>query len=98
YRTVAQRAEAGAISEIKPPTRIINTLMDDVNIGGVSPVAMFDAARIGGASRYSVGGGIRFSLVSTVSFTVGWAWNVNRKPGEGPGAIVFSTEFKDLFH
>ncbi len=98
YEAIAKIAEMEAEAEIKPAKRIINTLMDDLNLVAVSPVAIFDAARIGGTSHYSTGGGVRFSLVSTVSFTIGWAWNLSRKPGDGPGAIFFSTEFKDLFH
>jgi hypothetical protein len=37
-------------------------------------------------------------LASYVNFTAGYAWNVNRQPGEGKGALFFSLGVKDLFH
>ena len=81
-----------------PGKRIVDALFDYVNIVAVSPVVVFDTSRIGpNAVRHSAGGGIRFTMVSTVSFTMGWATNLGRQPGESRGAFFFSTEFRDLF-
>ena len=84
--------------------RTINTLLNDMNVFSVSPVAVFDVARIGPAGpgvsgvRYGPGGGIRLGIASFVNFTAGYAWNVNRQPGEGPGAVFFSIGVRDLCH
>lgn len=84
--------------------RTLETLIKEVNIYSISPVAVFDVAHIGpatgglGGTRYGPGGGIRFWLVSTFNFTLGYAWNPQHRPGEGPGAIFFSLETRDLFH
>ena len=84
--------------------RTLDTLIKEVNIYSISPVVVFDVAHIGpatsglGGTRYGPGGGIRFGLASTVNFTLGYAWNPQHRPGEGPGAIFFSLETRDLFH
>jgi len=63
---------------------------------------MFDVARLGAREndfhkvRYGVGLGTRFSLVS-LDLDVGYSWNINRTPGEGRGAFVFSMKVSDLF-
>jgi hypothetical protein len=48
-----------------------------------------DAERDRGGTRYAVGGGIRLTLVSTVSVTATYAVNPQRRPGEGSGAGLF---------
>jgi hypothetical protein len=84
--------------------RTLNTLFNDLNIFSVSPVAVLDIASIGpaqgtsGGNRIGPGGGIRLELASYVNFTLGYAWNVNRQPGEGRGAVFFSIDVRDLFH
>lgn len=84
--------------------RTLNTLFNDVNIYSVSPVFVFDVARIGPASgriggvRYGPGGGIRFELATVAHFTLGYAWNVRRGPDEGRGNVFFSIGIRDLFH
>ena len=93
-----------ASSDIAFVNRTLNTLFKDLNIFSVSPVAVFDAAWIGpakgalGGNRIGPGGGIRLELASYVNFTLGYAWNVNRQPGEGKGALFFSIGVRDLFH
>jgi hypothetical protein len=42
-------------------------------------------------------GGVRFTLVSSVSVTAGYAWNPTHKLGEGQGAFFFAMKFHDLF-
>jgi hypothetical protein len=84
--------------------RTLNTLFNDVNIYSISPVVVFDVARIGpangglGGTRYGPGGGIRLELASVAHFTLGYAWNVNGGPGEGRGNVFFSIGIRDLFH
>lgn len=93
-----------AANDIAFVNRTLNTLFKDLNIFSVSPVAVFDMASIGpaksglGGTRIGPGGGVRLGLVSYVNFTVGYAWNANRRPGEGPGAVFFSIDVRDLFH
>ncbi len=96
-------ASARAAAEILPARTTLDTILNDVNLLSVSPVGVFDVARIGpakdaiGGVRYGLGGGVRFTLVSAVSFTAGYAWNINRHPGEGQGAVFVSLKFRDLF-
>ena len=84
--------------------RTLNTLFNDVNIYSISPVIVFDVARIGpssgglGGTRYGPGGGIRLELASVAHFTLGYAWNVNGGPGEGRGNVFFTIGIRDLFH
>ena len=84
--------------------RTLNTLFNDVNIYSISPVFVFDMARIGprngafAGMRYGPGAGIRFELATTAHFTFGYAWNVNQGPGEGRGNIFFAIGVRDLFH
>lgn len=84
--------------------RTLNTLFNDVNIYSISPVFVLDVARLGpasgglGGTRYGPGGGLRFELASVAHFTLGYAWNVNRGPGEGRGNFFFAIGVRDLFH
>lgn len=83
--------------------RTFNTLMNEVNIYSISPVVVFDVARLKskgvgtGGLRYGPGLGLRLDLASAVSFTGGYAWNVNSAAGEGPGSFFFSMKVRDLF-
>jgi hypothetical protein len=84
--------------------RTLGTLFNEVNIYSVGPVFVFDAARIGparsglGGVRYGPGAGVRLELATVANFTVGYAWNVRRGPGEGTGNLFFSINVRDLFH
>lgn len=100
------QAAAGkkAIDDMAFTRRTLNTLFNDVNIYSISPVFVLDVARIGpssnglGGTRYGPGGGVRFELASVAHFTLGYAWNVNRGPGEGRGNVFFTIGVRDLFH
>jgi hypothetical protein len=98
------RAQKQATADLAFTRRTLNTLFNDVNIYSISPVFVFDAARIGprnntfGGTRYGPGAGIRFELATTAHFTLGYAWNVKRAPGEGRGNIFFAIGVRDLFH
>jgi hypothetical protein len=98
------RAQKQATNDMAFTRRTLNTLFNDVNIYSISPVFVFDVARIGprngvfGGTRYGPGAGIRFELATTAHFTLGYAWNVNQGPGEGRGNIFFAIGVRDLFH
>ncbi|HJZ98617.1 MAG TPA: hypothetical protein VKE70_19035, partial [Candidatus Solibacter sp.] len=83
--------------------RTLDIITNQMTITSVSPVFVFDVARLGpdlnGASfgnRYAVGGGVRVTLLSTVSFTIGYAANVHPRPGEGKGALFLSFTTRNL--
>lgn len=99
-----KRAQKQATADMAFTRRTLNTLFNDVNIYSISPVFVFDVARLGprngvfGGTRYGPGAGIRFELATTAHFTLGYAWNVNGGPGEGRGNIFFAIGVRDLFH
>ncbi|HEY6969197.1 MAG TPA: hypothetical protein VJA94_08335 [Candidatus Angelobacter sp.] len=97
-------ATAKANADMSYVRRTIDVILNQMNITSVSPVGIFDVAHIGPAAnipysgtRYGVGGGLRFTLVSTVSFTGGYAWSPVRRQGEGAGAFFFSLTTRNLF-
>jgi hypothetical protein len=97
----AKKKADGDVSYIK---RTLDIIVKQMTITSVSPVFVFDAARITpqpvgplAGNRYGVGGGIRLTLVSTVSFTFGYAVNVHPRPGEGKGALFFNLTTRNLF-
>jgi hypothetical protein len=97
-------AAAKAKSDMAYARRALNTILDEMNIVSISPVIVFDAARLApsgtdpyGGFRYGLGGGIRLSLVNSISLTAGYAWNPDRRPREGPGAFFFALETRNLF-
>jgi hypothetical protein len=98
------RAQKQATNDMAFTRRTLNTLFNDVNIYSISPVIVFDVARIGpasgglGGTRYGPGGGIRLELASVAHFTLGYAWNVKGGPGEGRGNVFFTIGIRDLFH
>ena len=104
-RTDTPTAKAQADRDMGFITRTINTLLDEVNLFSVSPIAVFDIARIGpqvdssgGGFRYGIGGGVRLAVVNTVRVTAGYAVNPNRKPWEARGAPFLSVEITSPFH
>ncbi len=97
-------ATARARREFKLPNRAIDAFTNEMNLLSISPLAIFDAARIGpqasaagGGMRYGVGAGVRFGLASHVNFDIGYAFNPDAKPWEGRGAFFFSMRFLELF-
>ena len=98
------QAETKAKNDLAYVRRTLDIITKQMTITSISPVFVFDVARMspqaGGISagnRYGVGGGVRFTLVSTVSFTAGYAVNVRARPGEGAGAFFFSLGTRNLF-
>lgn len=98
------KAQKKASADMAFTRRSLNTLFNDVNIYSISPVFVFDVARIGprngsiGGTRYGPGGGIRLELATTAHFTLGYAVNVKRGPGEGRGNLFFAIGIRDLFY
>lgn len=99
-----QKAASRAKDDLAFTRRTLNTLFKEVNIYSVSPVFVFDVAKISpqgaelGGLRYGPGAGIRLELATLAHFTVGYAWNINQRPGEGRGNVFFSIGMRDLFH
>jgi hypothetical protein len=105
FKQIDQAAAARAAkADMAFPIRTLSTLLNEVNIYSVSPVFVFDVAKIDskraglGGVRYGPGVGVRLTLVSTVQFTTGYAWNVRQGPGEGSGNLFFSLSLRDIFH
>jgi hypothetical protein len=100
--TVVAAAKQQAEKDMRYPRRVLNELLYEANLIGVSPVLVFDAARLqqrgstAGDVRYALGGGLRLSIVS-VDLTVGYAWNLRPKPWEGRGALIFTMAVSNLF-
>lgn len=102
-RPAVVAATERAKTEFKLPKRAIDAFTNEMNLVSISPLVMFDAARIGpqlssagGGLRYGIGGGVRFGLASHVNFDIGYAVNPNPKPWEARGAFFFSMRFLEL--
>lgn len=102
-RVTVSEIERMALDDVDYTARILDVTFRELNMVSVSPVAMFDVARIGprtasgyGGTRYGVGGGLRLSIVS-LDLTAGYSWNAKWRAGEGRGAFVFSLDVSDIF-
>ena len=97
------QAQQRADAQMAFTRRTLNTLFNDVNIYSVSPVVVFDVARLSrqqggdGSIRYGPGLGLRLEFASIAHLTSGYAWNVRRDPSERRGTIFFSIGVRDLF-
>jgi hypothetical protein len=98
-----QAADAKAARDLAFVKQTVHTLVDEANFFSIDPVIIMDLARIGpqflgaGGFRYGLGGGVRFTLLDTVRFTAGYAFNPNPRPWEGRGAAFFSMDILSLF-
>lgn len=97
-------AAARASADTGYAGRAISLIMDQLNMTSISPVGVFDVMHLGpatsseaGGTRYGVGGGVRLTLASTVSFTATYAVNPHRQSGESSGAFVFALTMRNLF-
>ncbi|MGI8735318.1 MAG: hypothetical protein ACR2LM_18690 [Pyrinomonadaceae bacterium] len=102
-RVTVSDLERKANQDVAYTARILDVTFRELNLIAVSPVVMFDVARLGptigpdiGGTRYGVGAGMRLSVVS-LDLTAGYSLNPNRRRGEGRGALVFSLDISDLF-
>ena len=99
-QTAAAKQSESEMSYVK---RTLNSILYEMNFLSLGPILIFDVAHLGPAgsklgTRYGIGGGLRFTLVSHVDFTMGYAANPKRIAGERPGAFFFSMRFKDLLN
>jgi len=98
------KAAAQANAIMAPSRQLLNTILRDINIVSVSPVFVFDIAKLTprsnsfGGTRYGPGGGLRFEIATIAHFTAGYAWNTKRLPGEAKGSFFFAIGLRDLFH
>ncbi|HWH61489.1 MAG TPA: hypothetical protein VN682_27955 [Terriglobales bacterium] len=84
---------------LAPGHRAIDVFLHDLNIYSVSPVGMFDVARVWPVSegvQYGLGPGLRLSLVNA-NFTIGYGFNPQRSDRGNIGAIFFKLEITSLF-
>jgi len=95
-------AKTQAEKEMAYAKRVLHQFLHEANLVAVSPVFLFDAARIGRDSfrgndtSYALGTGVKFSLV-VLDVTVAYAWNMSRRANEGRGALFFSMNVSNLF-
>lgn len=95
--TVPKKRAADDLSVVDP---VLNSILHRLNIVSISPLVVFDTARLwpdAVGTRFGPGAGIRFTLV-TFNLSLGYAWNVNGVRSEGPGALFFSLDVGNIFH
>jgi hypothetical protein len=102
------KAEATANQTVSYVGRILGVFFRETNLVAISPVVMFDAARLRidkpldtnlpdtNRFRYGIGSGLRFSLIN-VDFTAGYSFNPSRRLNEPRGAFVFRMDINDIF-
>ena len=96
-------AQKKAAADLSLARKTLKTLFTEINIVSLAPVVILDTAHIGpappqyGGTRIGPGGGLRLEVASSVDFTLGYAANIFRQPGEDHGAIFFSMRFRNLF-
>lgn len=92
-------AEKLADADMQLVTPVLHSFLHELNIISISPVGIFDAARIWPdkfGTRFGVGGGVRISLVN-FNVTLGYAVNPHPRFQEGRGAFFFAMDVTDLF-
>ena len=88
-----------ARKDLAPAHSVLDVFLYELNLYSISPVAMFDVARVWPSTtgvRYGVGGGLRFSLVN-VNLTMGYSANLHRLDTEKAGAFVFKLDVTNVF-
>lgn len=94
-----QKAIDLAAEDMAQFTPVLDSFLYELNAFAVSPVMVFDAARVWpdrNGTRFGVGGGVRLSVVN-LNLTLGYSFNPSPKPREGRGALFFSMDVTDLF-
>jgi hypothetical protein len=96
-------ASRKAAADMRYAQRALAIITREMNISSVSPVFVFDVARVEpdarvpyAGTRYGIGGGIRFTLLSSVSATATYAANVRRRAGEVRGAFLLQVTTRNL--
>ncbi|HJT68381.1 MAG TPA: hypothetical protein VJ749_18130 [Pyrinomonadaceae bacterium] len=97
------KAEATANQTVSYVGRILGVFFRETNLIAISPVVMFDAARLRidnlpdtNRFRYGIGSGLRFTLIN-VDFTAGYSFNPTRRLNEPRGAFVLRMDINDIF-
>lgn len=96
-------AEAQAQADVAYSSRIFYRVVKEMNVYSVSPMVVFDAARLwpgtgaaeGAGNRYGIGGGLRVSIANSFHVHFGYAANPNRRNGEARGAFFFGMTVRD---
>lgn len=100
--TRAVEAKAQAKKDLVYPRHVLDYLIREADLFSLSPVFMFDAARIRqrgfphSETRYGVGGGLKFTFIG-LDVTAGYVSNPNRRVGESRGEFLFKFDVSDLF-
>ncbi len=93
--------ERRAAQDSRSALRALDVLTRELNLFSIDPLFVFDHAvldnRRQSLTRSSIGGGLRFSIASTLGFEIGYAFTPNRSPGESAGALFFGLRITDLF-
>jgi hypothetical protein len=97
HQLVAKRAEQDSALGV----RVLEAFTNEINLISLDPVFIYDVAALTNAAtvdttRHALGGGVRVTFASHVSFMGGYAVNLNRAPGEPSGAAFVSLKFIDL--
>ncbi len=95
-----KRADQRAARDFSAAESVLRTVLYELNVYSIAPVAIFDAARVwpsGAGTQYAAGGGARLSLVN-VNVTIGYAANPRRGAGQSRGAVFFQLDVSNLFH
>ena len=97
HQLVKKRAKEDSALAI----RALDALSKEINLLSLDPVFLYDiasvrSAPIGDLTRHALGGGVRLTFASHISFTGGYAANLNRSSGEPSGAAFFNIKFVDL--
>ena len=98
--SVDRSSAAADLNSFSAAQKVLNAFLYELNIYSIAPIGVFDVARVwptGIGTRYAAGGGVRLSLVN-MNFTLAYAANPARIPGEGRGALFVKLDVEDLFH
>jgi hypothetical protein len=84
---------------LAPGHRASDVFLHELNIYSISPVAIFDVARVWPLNEgvhYGVGPGLRLSLVNA-NFTISYGFDPQRSDRQSIGAIFFKLDVTSLF-
>jgi hypothetical protein len=97
---VESQAVASAHKDMAFARRLVDRLLHEVNVVSAAPLLMFDVVRVGPDPthrwQFGAGPGLRLSLVN-VNLTLGYSFNIQRRPGEPRGAFLIQFSVSDLF-
>ena len=96
-----KEAETKAKADLAIVRPVLDTFLNELNLIALSPVAVFDVARLWPdpmGTRYGLGGGLRATFLN-LNLTVGYSFNPQPEPQlrQGRGATFVKFEVADLF-